>query len=134
MLKELCATYLVLNTVLDAARSKPNLVLENMLLRQQLIVLKRQARQPALTWHDGALFVLLASRLPTWKEALVIVQPEIVLRWHRDLFRWVWRRKECFNHARPHQGIGQRISCQPVGGAKPSDSGQVISRLVLLNG
>jgi transposase InsO family protein len=84
---------LALNTVLDATRSKPKLVLENMLLRQQLIVLKRQAKRPALTWRDRTLFVLLASRLPTWKEAIVIVQPETVLRWHRDLFRWVWRRK-----------------------------------------
>jgi len=36
---------------------------------------------------------MLASRLRTWKQALVIVQPETLLRWHRDLFRWVWRRK-----------------------------------------
>jgi putative transposase len=64
-----------------------------MLLRQQLLVLKRQVKRPALTWRDRALFVLLASKLPTWKEALVIVQPETVQRWHRELFRWVWRRK-----------------------------------------
>jgi transposase InsO family protein len=35
----------------------------------------------------------LASKLPTWKQALLIVQPEAVLRWHRELFRWAWRRK-----------------------------------------
>jgi hypothetical protein len=37
--------------------------------------------------------VVLASKLPHWKEALVIVQPYTVLHWHRDLNRWVWRRK-----------------------------------------
>ena len=84
---------LVLNTALDLTRSKPELVLENILLRQQLIVLIRQVRRPALSWRDRSLFVLLASKLPTWKQALVIVQPDTVLRWHRDLFRWVWRRK-----------------------------------------
>ena len=84
---------LVLNAAMDLTRSKPELVLENMLLRQQLIVLKRQVKRPALTWRDRTLFVLLASKLRTWKQALVIVQPETVLRWHRDLFRWVWRRK-----------------------------------------
>jgi hypothetical protein len=78
---------------MDLTLSKQELVLENMLLRQQLIVLQRQAKRPALTWRDRALFVLLASRLPHWKQALVIVQPDTVLRWHRDLFRWVWRRK-----------------------------------------
>jgi len=78
---------------MDLTRTKSELLLENMLLRQQLIVLKRQAKRPALTWRDRTLFVLLASRLRTWKQALVIVQPETVLRWHRDLFRWVWKRK-----------------------------------------
>ena len=84
---------LVLNTALDLTRSKPELVLENILLRQQLIVLTRQVKRPALSWRDRSLFVLLASKLPTWKQALVIVQPDTVLRWHRDLFRWLWRRK-----------------------------------------
>ena len=78
---------------MDLTLSKQELILENMLLRQQLFVLQRQAKRPALTWRDRALFVLLASRLPHWKQALVIVQPDTVLRWHRDLFRWVWRRK-----------------------------------------
>ena len=84
---------LALNAAMDLARSRQELVPENMLLRQQLIVLKRHVKRPALTWRDRTLFVLLTSKLAAWKEALVIVQPETVLRWHRDLFRWVWRRK-----------------------------------------
>ena len=56
---------LVLNAVLDLTRSKPELVLENALLRQQLIVLKRQSKRPKLTWRDRALFVLLVSKLQT---------------------------------------------------------------------
>ena len=84
---------LVLNAAMDLTRSKQELVLENMLLRQQLIVLHRQVKRPTLSWRDRSLIVLMASKLPTWKQALVIVQPETELRWHRDLFRWVWRRK-----------------------------------------
>jgi putative transposase len=83
----------VLNAAMDLTRSKQELVLENMLLRQQLIVLNRQVKRPQLTWRDRTFFVLLSSKLRTWKQALVIVQPETVLRWLRDLFRWVWRRK-----------------------------------------
>ncbi|MGD9047653.1 MAG: helix-turn-helix domain-containing protein [Anaerolineae bacterium] len=83
-------------------RSKPKLLLENMLLRQEFIVLKRQVKRPALTWRDRMLFVLLVRKLPTWKQALVIVQPETVLRWHRDLFRWVWRYK-----SRPERKCGR---------------------------
>jgi hypothetical protein len=93
---------LVLNTTLDVTRSKPKLLLENMLLRQEFIVLKRQVKRPALTWRDRMLFVLLVRKLPTWKQALVIVQPETVLRWHRDLFRWVWRYK-----SRPERKCGR---------------------------
>jgi hypothetical protein len=84
---------LAFGTALDLARSKSELVLENALLRQQLIVLQRQGKRPTLTWRDRALFVLLASKLPSWRTALLIVQPDTLLRWHRDLFRRVWRRK-----------------------------------------
>ena len=35
----------------------------------------------------------LASRLRRWKAALVIVQPDTLLRWHRELFRWIWKRR-----------------------------------------
>ena len=67
---------------LDLTRSKSELVLENALLRQQLIVLQRQVKRPALTWRDRALLVLIASWLPSWKSALKIVQPDTLLRWH----------------------------------------------------
>jgi putative transposase len=84
---------LALNAVLDITRSKTELVLENALLRQQLSVLQRQIQRPKLSWRDRALIVLLASKLRSWRQALVIVQPDTVLRWHRDLFRRVWKRK-----------------------------------------
>jgi transposase InsO family protein len=79
--------------VADATRSKSELMLENALLRQQLIVLGRQVKRPQLSWRERGIMVLLASKLRGWKEALFIVQPETLLRWHRDWFRWVWRRK-----------------------------------------
>jgi hypothetical protein len=84
---------LAVGAALDLTRSKSELVLENALLRQQLIVLQRQVKRPALTWRDRALLVLMASRLPSWKSALMIVQPDTLLRWHREIFRRLWRRK-----------------------------------------
>lgn len=84
---------LALNAVSDLTRSKSELVLENALLRQQLIVLQRHVKRPALTWRDRGLFVLIASKLPSWDTALMIFQPDTLLRWHRDLFRRVWRGK-----------------------------------------
>ncbi len=93
---------LALNAALDMTRSKQELVLENALLRQQLSVLQQQIRRPKLSWLDRALIVFLASRLRSWRQALVIVQPDTVLRWHRDLFRRIWTCK-----TRPKQTAGR---------------------------
>jgi transposase InsO family protein len=84
---------LIIGAITDLSRSRHDLLLENALLRQQLIVVERQVKRPTLSWRDRALFVVLASQLKSWKEILLIVKPETLLRWHRDLFRWVWRRK-----------------------------------------
>jgi hypothetical protein len=53
---------LPVGTALDLTRSKSELALENALLRQQLIVLQRQVKRPALTWRDRTLLVLIASK------------------------------------------------------------------------
>ena len=55
---------LILTGVTDLRKSKAELLVENALLRQQLIVLKRQVQQPKLRARGRALLVLLASRLP----------------------------------------------------------------------
>src|SRR5688572_23104712 len=59
--------------VTDLARSKAQLVAENLFLRRQLIVLNRTVKRPSLTRTDRIGFVLLASLLPTWRDALLIV-------------------------------------------------------------
>lgn len=84
---------LLAGAMLDLSRSKQQLVLENALLRQQLVVLRRQVNRPQLTTTDRALLVLLASRLRTWKSALLIVQPDTLIRWHKQGFRLFWKRK-----------------------------------------
>ena len=60
----------------DLARGKSELVAENALLRQQLIILRRQVKRPACTKTDRMLLVLLASIVRTWKQALFIVQED----------------------------------------------------------
>src|SRR5215210_4473756 len=87
------AAPLLTGTLADLARTKPELVAENAFLRQQLLILGRQVRRPRCTTADRALLVLLAGRLRTWQQALLLAQPDTLLRWHRQLFRWHWRRK-----------------------------------------
>ena len=84
---------LLLGTLTDLARGKSELVAENALLRQQLIILGRQVKRPACTKTDRMLLVLLARMVHTWKQALFIVQPETLLRWHRQGFKLFWRYK-----------------------------------------
>jgi hypothetical protein len=91
----------VLETVSDLLRPKSELVLENALLRQQVIVLHRQVKRPKITSLDRRLMVLLASRLRAWRSALLVVKPETLLQWHRDLFRLVWRHKSRATVGRP---------------------------------
>jgi hypothetical protein len=68
-------------------RSKADLIAENAMLRQQLIVLNRQIKRPQLTNRDRLRLVLLARCTQFWQQALHIVQPDTLIRWHRDLFR-----------------------------------------------
>src|SRR5215469_2895094 len=86
-------TSLPLATLTDLGRSKSELVAENALLRQQLIILRRQVKRPACTKTDRMFLVLLARLVRTWNQALFIVQPDTLLRWHRELFRMYWKRK-----------------------------------------
>jgi putative transposase len=87
------STSLLLGTIADLARGKSQLLVENALLRQQLIILHRQVKRPTCKKTDRFLLVLLARMMRTWKQALFIVQPETVLRWHRELFRLFWKHK-----------------------------------------
>jgi hypothetical protein len=80
-------------TLADLVRSKPALIAENALLRQQLIILRRSVKRPRCTSVDRAVLVLLAGRVRSWRQSLLIVQPDTLLRWHRNLFRCFWRRK-----------------------------------------
>jgi len=84
---------LIGDTAAELVKSKSDLIAENALLRQQLIVLKRQVKQPKLSPSDRGLLVLLASRVQDWKNALMIVKPETLLRWHRQGFKLFWRHK-----------------------------------------
>ena len=70
---------LLLLTIADLGRSKSELVAENALLRQQLLILKRQVKRPACTKMDRILLVLLARAVRAWQQTLFIVQPDTLL-------------------------------------------------------
>jgi transposase InsO family protein len=84
---------IAVGTLTDLPRSRADLLAENAMLRQQLIVLKRSVKRPKFTTGDRVRLSLLARLTGFWQSALHLVQPDTLLRWHRDLFRWYWRRK-----------------------------------------
>jgi len=84
---------LIVGILSDLTRSHTDLVVENALLRQQLIVLNRQVKRPQLTNSDRFRLVFLSHFTTFWKQALDIVQPDTLLRWHRELFGMYWRKK-----------------------------------------
>ncbi len=60
-------------------------------LRQQLGTYARKRSRPRLTALDRSFWTALSSFWPPWKEALVIVKPDTMVRWHRKGFRLYWR-------------------------------------------
>jgi transposase InsO family protein len=72
---------------------RQRLVLENLALRQQVAVLRRGVTRPKLEDKDPVFWIGLMRLLDTWRAALLIVQPETVIKWHRQGWRHYWRRK-----------------------------------------
>jgi len=70
--------------------SRRDLLLENLVLRQQLLALKRRRPRPRASLVDRLFWVVIEQFWSHWKEALVIVTPETVVRWHRAGFRLYW--------------------------------------------
>ncbi len=87
------SSVLIISTLSDLIRSRTDLVVENVLLRQQIIILKRQVKRPRLTNPERFRLVFLSHFTAFWKQALHIVRPDTLLRWHRELFQFYWRRK-----------------------------------------
>src|SRR5271166_1962706 len=72
-------------------RGRRTLLLENLALRQQLVALKRRHPRPSLSLFDKFFWVITRWVWSGWKQALIVVTPETVTRWHRAGFRMYWR-------------------------------------------
>jgi len=81
--------------------SRAALAAENLALRQQLIVLQRSGKRPQLHQRDRIFWSWLCRLWSGWRSALLIVQPQTVIRWHRQGFNLYWRRKSRKEPGRP---------------------------------
>jgi hypothetical protein len=71
---------LCLGMVVRFFRARRTLLLENLALRQQLAVLKRRHPRSRLAWFDKLFWVLARRFWSAWKETLLVVTPETVVR------------------------------------------------------
>jgi putative transposase len=101
---------LVTGTLADLPRGRAEPLAENALLRQQLIVLRRNTSTPRLTCRERLSLVFLARWVPNWKQVLQIIQPDTLLHWHRDGFRLFWKLKS----RRPVQTQPQRLASATI--------------------
>jgi hypothetical protein len=93
---------LLLHVVISPFKTQAGLEAEIVLLRHQLNVLRQRApSKPKLTVADRLLFVWLYRLFPSVLNAVTIIQPETVIRWHRTGFRLYWRWKSRSQGGRP---------------------------------
>jgi hypothetical protein len=82
-------------------RTRRELALENLALRQQLTVWKARQPRPPLTEMDRIFCVVLLRLWKNWRSSLHVVRPETVARWHRRGFRLYWAWKSRRRSGRP---------------------------------
>jgi len=82
-------------------RSRLDISLEVLALRQQGAVLKRKRRRPILNRLDRLFWIVLRSVWPRWSDVLHIVKPATVIAWHRRGFRLFWRWRSRQRGGRP---------------------------------
>lgn len=115
---------LLLAVLLAPFRSNNSLVAENVLLRHQVLVLRRKVKgRIPLTNGDRWFLVQLYRWVPSIAGSLIVIHPETLIRWHRAGFRLYWRWKSCSRGGRPRVDpelralIGQLSIENPLWGA-----------------
>ena len=84
---------LLLGLLRRALWSRDDLLMENLVLRQQLAVYARRPKRPTLRSQDRLFWLAIARIWAPWRSHLQLVQPETVIRWHRTAWRryWTWK-------------------------------------------
>ncbi len=86
ILNSLCWVFQQLNII-------ANLTAETIALRHQLAVLKRSQNRAILKNRDRLFWVFMSRIWSGWRSAIMIVQPDTIVRWHKRSFKSYWRRK-----------------------------------------
>ena len=89
----LAALAVLLRTLGLPCRGHRAIALENVALRQQWSIFRRTVKRPHLRTSDRVFWVLLAKAWQDWRTALIVVQLDTVVRWHRQWLRRGWTQR-----------------------------------------
>jgi transposase InsO family protein len=122
----------LLGALRSTFRTRAELALENLALRQQLANLRHTSGRPRIRMADRAFWLVLSRLWSRWADVLVIVKPDTVVRWHRTGFRLFWRWKSRPRTPAPAELspetktlIGQMAKANPLWGA-PKIHGELL--------
>src|SRR5215472_7961736 len=100
---------LIFGVFVRSFRSRRDLLFENLALRQQLAVLARRRPQPRFSNGDRFLWITLHRCWSEWRRALILVQPDTVVGWHRAGFTLYWKWI-----SRPGVRVGRRPTSKEI--------------------
>jgi putative transposase len=111
-------------------RSPAALAAENLFLRKQLALYQERGVQPKRVTPATRLALVWLARWFDWRQALVLVQPQTLTRWHRQGFRLFWRWKS--NAGRPPLPVDLRALIRRMARDNPSwGQGRIANELLL---
>ncbi len=111
---------LVTNLLRQLLQSRAALVAENLALRHQILILQRSVKRPRLHRRDRIFWVWLSRLWRGSRSSLIVVQPETVIRWHRQGFRLYWRWKSRSRCGRPKLDAEIRALIRPMSRDNPT--------------
>ena len=115
------ALFLLVSFLKSGLKNRTELALENLALRQQLAILKRNRPHPRLRRTDRLFWAYLSSVWQRWRECLIVVKTETVVRWHREGLARYWSLLSKRGHAgRLGTGKEIRILVRKMADANPT--------------
>ena len=115
------ALFLLVSFLKSGLKNQTELALENLALRQQLAILKRERPHVRLRRRDRLFWACLSSVWQRWRESLIVVKPETVVQWHQKGFALYWTHlsKHC-GASRPGTGKEIRELVRKMANANPT--------------
>jgi putative transposase len=90
-------------------RSRPDLILENLALRQQLLVLHTKRPRRRLSTIHKLFWIGLRRLWSSWNESLIFVTPRTVVTWHRAGFRLYWKWLSRARHVGGRKPVSEEV-------------------------